>query len=395
VKIWAIIALGLSLLVPAQAGAQQMVPITDWFRVSSDAGQFWMIREVAPDHIRIEPKNATPMKRKAVGVVYPRLSSAYDIAISTILETFQQSDQNVEIDVRNFRNNNELAAKVLTATVAAKPDLILAMGSEAVDYIFDNYKSGTIPVVTVCAKDPVSLGQMANYEYGSSTNFAFTSLNMPVEVQMAYLLDLKPSLRNISILVDSKNISAIETQERPIAMAARRRGLTVIDGTVSDPLKAAAELESLIPQITREMKRTDPELKNSVFIVSGSTAVFREIATVARLAGNVTVLSLIPEVVQPGLDSAALSIGISFESNARLAASYAMQVLENPARVGQLRVGIVSPPDISINFAVTRAIGLRVPFSLLEAASFVYDNDGVLVRSRGQIVRKRGVITPS
>ena len=369
--------------------AQQMVVINPWFKVTSDTVTNWQITELSANHVKIEPKFTSAAKRRRVAVIYPRLSSAYDIAISTMLETFQQVEQNVELEVRNFRNENTLAAEVLKTSIDAAPDLIVAMGSEAVDYIFDNYKNGKIPVVTVCAKDPVSLGQMANYESGSGNNFAFTSLNMPVEVQLAYLLDVKPNLRNISILVDSRNTSAIETQERPIAEAARRRGINIVNGLVSDPNEAKRELEVLLPKAVLEMRRTDPELRNSVFIVTGSTAVFREIQTIARLSSRAPVISLIPEVVQEGSDSAALSIGISFESNARLAASYALQVLESPARVSQLRVGIVSPPDISINFSVTRKIGLRVPFSLLEAAGFVYDGDGVLVRSRGQLVKKR------
>ena len=388
-RLFAILVFCAAGLFATGASAQQMTPITNWFRVTPDTLLLWQITEVEANHLKIELKANSTAKRRRIAVIYPRLSSAYDIAISTILETFQQADQNIELDVRNFRNDDTLAAAVLKASLEAKPDLILAMGSEAVDYVFDNYKAGTIPVVTVCAKDPVSLGQMPNYEVGSGTNYAFTSLNMPVEVQLAYLLDVKPNLKNISILVDSRNTSAIETQERPIAEAARRKGLTIIDGLVTDPTKAKEELRALMPRAVREMRRTDPELRNSVFIVTGSTAVFREIETIASLAGRAPVISLIPEVVQEGEASAALSIGISFESNARLAASYALQVLETPSRVGQLKVGIVSPPDISINFLITRKIGLRVPFTLLEAASFVYDGDGQMVRARGQLVRRR------
>ena len=376
------------LVVSSAAHAQQMVSVTDWFRLSTEQDEGWATNVVNPDMIQITPKAAPAgQTRKRIAVIYPRASSAYDIAISTILETFIQRDVTVDMDVRVFRNNLQRGAVVLKETLDSKPDLILAMGSEAVDFIYDNYKGGRIPVVTVCAKDPVSLGQMPDYERGSGTNYAFTSLNMPVEVQMAYLLDLKPNLKNISILVDSRNTSAIETQERPIAEAARRRGFNVIDGLVRDPAAAREELNQLIPAALREMRRSDPELRNSVFIITGSTAVFREIETISQLAKRVPVLSLVPEVVRPGDDSAALSIGISFESNARLAASYILQALENPARVGQLRVGIVSPPDISINFRRTRAIGLKVPFALLEAASFVYDHDGKAVRVRGQLVR--------
>ena len=203
------------LVVSSAAHAQQMVSVTDWFRLSAEQDEGWATNVVNPDMIQITPKAAPAgQTRKRIAVIYPRASSAYDIAISTILETFLQRDVIVDMEVRVFRNNMARGAVVLKETIDSKPDLILAMGSEAVDFVYDNYKQGKIPVVTVCAKDPVSLGQMPDYERGSGTNFAFTSLNMPVEVQMAYLLDLKPTLKNISILVDSKNTSATTSTRR-------------------------------------------------------------------------------------------------------------------------------------------------------------------------------------
>jgi len=41
----------------------------------------------------------------------------------------------------------------------------------------------------------------------------------------------------------------------------------------------------------------------------------------------------------------------------------------------------VSPPDIAISFLKAREIGLKVPFSFFETASFVYDYDGRAVRT--------------
>jgi putative tryptophan/tyrosine transport system substrate-binding protein len=41
----------------------------------------------------------------------------------------------------------------------------------------------------------------------------------------------------------------------------------------------------------------------------------------------------------------------------------------------------VSPPDIAVSFLKAREIGLRVPFSFFESASFVYDYDGRPVRT--------------
>jgi len=92
-----------------------------------------------------------------------------------------------------------------------------------------------LPVVTVCSKDPVQLGQMKDYDSGSGNNFAFTSLNVPVDVQMSYVRELRPELKNLTVLVDSKNISAVQTQAEPVAKYLKEKGVQVIWGSVQNP----------------------------------------------------------------------------------------------------------------------------------------------------------------
>jgi putative ABC transport system substrate-binding protein len=89
---------------------------------------------------------------------------------------------------------------------------------------------------------------------------------------------------------------------------------------------------------------------------------------------------MIPEIVTAGQDTAVLAMGISFESNAHLAAVYGADILAGRAKPGELKVGIVSPPDIAISFLKAREIGLRVPFGFFETATFIYDYDGRPVR---------------
>ena len=75
-----------------------------------------------------------------------------------------------------------------------------------------------------------------------------------------------------------------------------------------------------------------------------------------------------------------LAIGISFESNAHLAAIYA--ATSRGSRQGRrAQVGVVSPPEIDQASERRASIGLRVPFTFFESASFVYDYDGRPVRT--------------
>lgn len=364
----------------------------DWFKYSPRILEKWVVEATeSPNHVELEPiRRPASGVRKRVLVIYPRPSSAYDISITKILDVFEDKLIDASFTAMNFLNDPARGRAIMKRSEAGNYDLILAMGSETTAWLWENYRGGRIPVVSVCSKDPVVLGQSPGYNRGSNTNFAFTSLNMPIDVQMAYVHDLKPKLRNIAILVDSRNVSAIETQSKPVSDYAKSRGIRTLELSVQDPANARAELEAMVKDATAQMMRNDPDLSNSIYWVTGSTSVFREIATINAYSSRAAVLSVVPEIVRGGTDSAVLSIGISFESNAHLAAVYAAEILTGRQRVGEMKVGVVSPPDIAINFRKARDIGMAVPLSFFEAASTIYDYEGNPVRIDGVGVKQTG-----
>lgn len=374
---------------PLSTGTARAAPrFGSWFRLVQHMSSRWQVTAAATDEMRVEirPFETPNGALRRILVFYPRPSSAYDVAISRILDFFAARGINAVFTALNFDLNDGRGADALELAENEGYELIFAMGSESTAWLYQYYRNGELPVVSVCSKDPVSLGQMPGYDVGSGNNFAFTSLNMPIEVQLAYIIDFKPKLKNLGILVDSKNVSAVRTQAKPMEAAARARGIRVLYLAVDNPENARAELASMLPDAVARMRENDPGLQDSVFWITGSTAVFREMATINAHADRVPPLSAVPEVVQAGDDSAVLSVGISFESNAYLAAVYAEKILNGDARPGDLKVGIVSPPDIAINFRRAKQIGLDVPFSFFESANYVYDNNGNPVRRGGEPV---------
>jgi putative ABC transport system substrate-binding protein len=372
----------LALLCLAAPAAAQKAASAAWFKYERTVENDWIVADdpAAPMVVTIRPKAEQKVPARRVMVLYPRPSSAYDIAITKVLNVFASKELNAHFTIVNFGLDDAAGKRAISFAQANQFDLIFSMGSESTAWLYDNFRGGSIPVVSVCSKDPVQLGQMNDYENGSGNNFAFTSLNMVADAQLAYVLNLKPNLKNLAILVDSKNISAVQTQADPIAAHAYDKGVRVIMGAVKDPTKAREELAVIVADAVRTMRRTDSDLTNSAFLITGSTSVFKEIRTINEKAGRVPVLSMIPEIVTAGEDSAVVATGISFESNAHLAAIYGADILTGRAKVGELKVGIVSPPDIAISFLKARQINMVVPFSFFETAAFIYDYDGQPVR---------------
>lgn len=366
--------------------------LIDWFKLNPETEKDWKMLTDSNNPLEfklVENSQEKQGLKKKIFVLFPRQSSAYNTAMSTILDLFHNKKIPAVFTVVNFEQKMELGEKALALAKAEKFDLIFAMGSESADFLYNNFKimqpNKAIPVVSVCAKDPVILGQMKDYEKGSNSNIAFTSLNVPVEVQMAYLKKLKPSLMNIAVMYDKQNKSAIETQFKPLITVAEKYNINIIEVAVNQET-AREDLQQEIPVAIEKIIKTDQNMKNSIFWITGSTSVFQEISTINQLTDRIPVLSVVPDVVKAGENSAILAIGVSFESNAYLAALYGTDILQGKSQVDQLPVGIVSPPDIAINFRKSRAIGLKIPFNFFESASYVYDAKGILVRDRGKTV---------
>jgi len=386
-KILAIVVLAASTLFSSLEPAIATDQYKEWFGYDNSVTATWGFSAVKgdPNQMVIHRKEAISKKAtRRIFVFYPRRSSAYNTAITSILNVFDERNINAEFIVFNFQKDASRGREGLALAAEWGAELIFSMGSESTAWLYADYLGGDIPVVSVCSKDPVALGQIANYDQGSGSNFAFTSLNMPVESQMAYILELKPDLKNLGILVDNKNLSAVETQAKPIAEYVSSFGIQVINVGIDDPERAREQLAVKVQGAVTKMRKSDPLLEDSIFWITGSTAVFREIQTINQHSDRVPVLSLVPDVVKAGDDSAVMAIGITFDSNAQLAAVYGLDVLTGQAKVGDLKVGIVSPPDIAISWRKAREIGMNIPFSFFESASFVYDYEGKLVRYRGK-----------
>ena len=358
-----------------------------WIKVSNDNMSHWNPSIISEKHLRLSPRNTKKVKYKVVAI-FPKKSSAYDVSINKIMEVFSQKQIVSIIDVVYVaKTDKDFGKEFLKNAQANKYDLIFSVGSSATAFVYKNFKGKKVPVVSVCSKDPVLLNQMSDYTNGSGNNFAFTSLNMPITVQLNYLKELIGEIDSIAILYAKKNKSAVKTQVNPLRELAKKENIKIFDVVVEDQKNAKNELIVKIPQVIGEMNQEKVNKKRSFFWLTGSSSVLKEIETVNKYAGNIAVLSVVPNAVKEGRSSAALSIGISFESNAHLASVYGINILTKKTRAGNMKVGIVSPPDISVSFLKLGELNMKIPFDFFEISSTVYDDTGKISKKDGKLVK--------
>jgi putative ABC transport system substrate-binding protein len=366
-------------------------PSIDWLEISGDVSEYWetKISPENPSAMNVFPrweKRNSDVPKKILFIV-PKESSSYSFATTEILQVLYSEGIYAGITIVNFDREIDRGLDILKAAERGQVDLILSMGSESADLVNRYYSGGRIPVVTCTNKDPVMLGQVKDYTNGSGTNIAYTSLNIPLDIQKNYLFRLKPNLINIGLLYDRNHAQVMATEVVPTQKAFKELGINVVDIAVTSEETAREELAETIPKAIAKMRKTDPNLDNSVLWVTSSTAVFSNLSTVNQYCGSLPVLSSIPNAVTEGDDSAVIAIGIDRRNNAHLAAIYCVRILKGEAKPGDLPVGIVTPPDVAINFRLAKKIDLKIPLSFFESAAFIYDYDGRLARAFGQKIK--------
>lgn len=331
-------------------------------------------------------------EKKDILILLSKTSSAYSISINTMLSELCTQNINCHITIRQILKSNS-QNEFLQSITHKKPDLIFSMGSAATEFLHTKYNGeGKIPVVSVCSKDPHLMGLLKE-DSMPTYNIAYTSLDVPVTLQMKYMKSIVEELKFIVILYAKSNSSAIKTQVNPLITICDSLHIkyseVIVTKTESDDIKKELthKTDSLAILINSDITYKD----RSLFWITGCTKVFENIDVINQSARTIPVLSAMPSVVKEGENSAALSIGVSFENNALKAVDYGVKILKGINKPSDFEVGKVTPPDIAINFMRIKHCGdwLKIPFNLFENATFVYDYNGICRRRNGKTVLLR------
>ncbi|MCP3852277.1 MAG: hypothetical protein GY694_18875 [Gammaproteobacteria bacterium] len=361
-----------------------------WLQLPSETLKNWQVTldNNAPGVMSIKfiGKREPQHIQKKILILLPKKSASYVLATEKFLNVMHLNLIDADITLIHFNKDIHRGKAALAKAESMQADLIFSIGSETAALVHQFFQNKSIPVVTSTNKDPVQLGFTDHYKQGSGHNIAYTSLNIPTDVQMNYLFTLRPKLKVIGLLYNKNHKQVMATEVLPLKKKLSELGLKVIDIAVSSRNTAHQDILDKMPEAMTDMAKIDPGYNNSLLWITSSTAAFTQIDTINQFSKQVPVLGSIPNIVKEGDDSAVLAIGIDRRNNAYLASLYAVKILTGQADAGELSVGVVTPPDIAINFRIAKKIGLRIPFQFFESASFIYNYEGKPARLFGQKV---------
>ena len=245
--------------------------------------------------------------------------------------------------------------KAAEELVAIRPDLILAIGSNALDYLFQLTR--TVPIVFTITTDPVGSGYVESLSEPGGNVTGFMTFDYDLSGKWLELLkQISPNVTRAVVVRDPRTASGIG-QFAVIQSVSRSIGIEVT------PVDPHNDMERVLAAFARR--------PNGGLIVTASplAAIHREF--IAALANRYKLPAVYPErffAAAGGL----VSYGPDFVEQHRLAATYVDRILrgEKPAN---LPVQAPNKYTLVINLKAAKSLGLALSPTLLARADEVIE----------------------
>jgi putative ABC transport system substrate-binding protein len=264
--------------------------------------------------------------------------------------------RNLTIDYRWAEGSSDRAAELAAEFVRLKVDVIVTYANPMV--VATKQATSVIPIVFAAAADPLGTGLVAGLARPGGNVTGLSAQNTDLAGKHLELLrDLIPGLRRLAIMANVDN-SASVLEMREVQAAARTIGLEV----------ATLEIrrgEDIAPAFEGLKGRAD------ALYVCVDTVLFSNRISVNTLAlsARLPTIFLNREYVEAG---GLMSYGPSFPDLFRRAGGYVDKILHG-AKPGNIPVEQPTKFALTINLTTAKALGLKIPPTLLARADEVIE----------------------
>ena len=259
--------------------------------------------------------------------------------------------RNIEIVFGYANGKTDQLARLALELVAQMPDLLLAVGGDAIKPLFEASKGG-IPIVGGVSDSPMRAGIAVSLARPSKnfTGITFLTDEMAAK-RMEFLKEVAPNARHVAVIFNPQHFDDEVT-------FARRGAESLGIKLTTHPINSAADLDAALLAASAEGAE-------SLFIISSRlTGILA--AEIAQY-GQERRLPVIASWREFAASGALLSYGPSRIFEAKRLAGYVQKVL-NGAKPADLPIEQPVKFELVINLKTAKALGLNVPLPLLDRA---------------------------
>ena len=266
-------------------------------------------------------------------------------------------EKNLKIEWRFADAKLDRLPGLAAELVQLKLDLIVVAGTPAVGVM--QKTTTTIPVVIVDVSDPVDSGFVKTLARPGGNITGLSNLNADISPKLLeMLLSMVPKLSRVAVLVNPSNPSNT-TVLKNIQVAAQKVKVKVLPVEARTP----QEIEKAFSAMARE--------KAGAVIVPRESLFISQLRPIAELAARhrLPSISMLLEYADAG---GLMGYGSNATDIYRRAATYVDKILKG-AKPGDLPVEQPTKFELIINGRVAKALGLKIPQSLLISADKVIE----------------------
>jgi putative ABC transport system substrate-binding protein len=264
--------------------------------------------------------------------------------------------RNIEIVFGYANGKTDQLPRLASELVAQKPNLLLAVGGDAIKPLFEASKGG-IPIVGGVSDSPMRAGIAVSLARPSMnfTGITFLTDEMAAK-RMEFLKEVAPNARRVAVIFNPQHFDDEVTFAR---RGAESLGLKL----TTHPINSAADLDAAL-------NAASAEGADSLFIISSRlTGILAAKIAQYGQERRLPVIASWREFVDSG---ALLSYGPSRVFEAKRLAGYVQKVL-NGAKPADLPIEQPVKFELVINLKTAKAIGLNVLRPLLDRADEVIE----------------------
>jgi len=304
--------------------------------------------------------SALAQDMKVVGIAnygpHPALGAAIGGFKEELKKRGFEEGKNVRFVEADATFNPSVMPQMLTQIEAAKPDVILTVGTMVSQAAITSIKNKQTPLVFVIVNDPVQ-AQLVPHWHSGSERFTGSASMMNYDIVLEFTKRMFPKAKTFGVLYAPGEINDVHTMEK-LQVAAKKAGYTLKAVSVD----AAADVQQR------------SQLLSSVDFVYaiGSSLVQSAMPAVASVTDryNIPILSAETELIKQNV--AAVSFAASYPLQGAHAGSLAAQLLQGK-KAKELPPIVPGPQDYNtlINRKKLEQLKVPVPAEFADCHCFV------------------------
>ena len=295
-------------------------------------------------------------KTYKIGIIQQMEHPALDSAREGLEKYLKgKSDAKFEITVKNAQGDNGTADTIAKQFVSEDVDLIYSIATTASQAAVNATGGTDIPVVFNAVTDGVEAKLVTSNEKPGG-NVTGVSDAAPLEKQLEMIRELLPEAKKIGMIYNIGEVNG-KLQVKQVEKLASKYNFKIVKKGVSATTEIATAAEQLAGDVDCIYNITDN------MVVSATASI-----TDKANAKNIPVFAAEDGQMKAGLLA---SDSISYEKLGEQAGSVAYDILVNGKKAGDIPVETAKDTTLYINKKVAEQLGIKIPDSLAERATFV------------------------